>query len=226
MKNLDVGRVSAVVRKELRDYRRKRSIIVTMAVLPAIFLIEPVLAIFVAPAFGTPSALASYVVVPMLYMLLIPVIIPATLAAYSIAGEREQGTLEPLLTTPIRQQEFILGKATAVMIPSVFLSYAVFALFLLATRLFANSAVSSAVFHRGPILLAVVLFAPLSWRDGRLWSGWRSRYGRARYASRNNSAPSGASRRLVSSCCSRLASSIRPSPWRSSSRPDCSCVIC
>lgn len=161
MTNFDIGRVSAVVRKELRDYRRKRSIVVTMAVLPAIFLIEPVLAIFVAPALGTQSALARYVLVPMLYMLLIPVIIPATLAAYSIAGEREQGTLEPLLTTPIRQQEFILGKATAVMIPSVFLSYAVFALFLLATWLFANPAVSSAVFHQGPILLALVLFAPL-----------------------------------------------------------------
>ena len=161
MTNFDIGRVSAVVRKELRDYRRKRSIVVTMAVLPAIFLIEPILAIFVAPALGTQSALARYVLVPMLYMLLIPVIIPATLAAYSIAGEREQGTLEPLLTTPIRQQEFILGKATAVMIPSVFLSYAVFALFLLATWLFANPAVSSAVFHQGPILLALVLFAPL-----------------------------------------------------------------
>src|SRR5665213_1144159 len=88
MTNFDIGRVSAVVRKELRDYRRKRSIVVTMAVLPAIFLIEPILAIFVAPALGTQSALARYVLVPMLYMLLIPVIIPATLAAYSIAGER------------------------------------------------------------------------------------------------------------------------------------------
>src|SRR5665213_3866889 len=139
MTNFDIGRVSAVVRKELRDYRRKRSIVVTMAVLPAIFLIEPILAIFVAPALGTRSALASYVLVPMLYMLLIPVIIPATLAAYSIAGEREQGTLEPLLTTPIRRQEFILGKATAVMIPSLVIAYTVFGLFLACVRFLANS---------------------------------------------------------------------------------------
>jgi ABC-type Na+ efflux pump permease subunit len=165
MRDLDTGRVRAVVHKELQDYRRKRSIVVTMAVLPLVFLIEPVVAIFAAPAFSSSSAAASYVVVPMLYMLLIPVIVPATLAAYSVAGEREQGTLEPLLTTPIRQQEFILGKASAVLIPAVALSYTVFALFLLAVWLFANSAISSVVFQQGPILLALALFAPLL-------SGW------------------------------------------------------
>ena len=42
----------------------------------------------------------QYVVFPLLYLLLIPVFTPPTLAAYTIAGEREQGTLEPLLTTP------------------------------------------------------------------------------------------------------------------------------
>jgi ABC-type Na+ efflux pump permease subunit len=161
MREFDAGRVHAVVRKELRDYRRKRSIVVTMAVLPLVFLIEPVVSIFAAPTFATSSAAAKYVVVPMLYMLLIPVIVPATLAAYSIAGEREQGTLEPLLTTPIRQQEFIFGKALAVLIPAVALSYTVFALFLLAVWLFANSAISAVVFQQGPILLALALFAPL-----------------------------------------------------------------
>ena len=86
---------------------------------------------------------------------------PSTLAAYSVVGEREQGTLEPLLTTPIRQQEFLLGKATSVMIPTLALSYAVFALFLGATWLFANSVVASAVFHDGPVILALFLLAPL-----------------------------------------------------------------
>jgi ABC-2 type transport system permease protein len=162
---LDFGRVKAVIRKELQDYRRKRSIVATMALLPLVFLIEPVLSIFLAPEFPSASARANYVVVPMLYMLLIPVIIPATLAAYSVAGEREQGTLEPLLTTPIRQQEFILGKAASVLIPSVAVSYLVFGVFLAAVWLFAKQPISSTVLHRGPILLALFLFAPLiaSW---------------------------------------------------------------
>jgi ABC-2 type transport system permease protein len=157
----DVTRVRAVVRKELRDFRRKRAIVVTMAVLPLVFLIEPAVTLFVTRASRSSADLDKYVVLPLLYLLLLPVIMPSTLAAYSVAGEREQGTLEPLLTTPIRRQELILGKAAAIMLPSLALSYTVFGLFLLAVELFANSAVASAVFHQGPVLLALVIFAPL-----------------------------------------------------------------
>jgi ABC-type Na+ efflux pump permease subunit len=158
MKDLDIPRVRVVVRKELRDYRRQRSIVVTMAVLPAIFLIQPTLTIFLAPTSTTSNRIFQ---LPLLFLLLIPVIMPSTLAAYSVVGEREQGTLEPLLTTPIRRQEFILGKAAAVMIPTLALSYTVFGLFLAIVRLFAKPEISSGVFHQGPMLLALFLFTPL-----------------------------------------------------------------
>ena len=157
MMELDAQRTRAVIRKELRDYRRKRSIVVTMAILPCIFLLQPILAVFLAPA----TSSDNYFRLPLLPLLLIPVIMPSTLAAYSVVGEREQGTLEPLLTTPIRRQELIAGKAAAVIIPSVALSYGVFAIFLGVVRLFAKPAISSAVFHQGPVLLALVLFTPL-----------------------------------------------------------------
>ncbi len=159
MTPLDATRLRAVVRKELRDYRRKRSIVVTMAVLPVVFLIQPTLTIFLTPASG-PSSGQAYGV-SLLLLLLVPVILPSTLAAYSVVGEREQGTLEPLLTTPVRTQEFILGKGAAVMIPTLVLSYAVFGLFLAVVALLANPGTASGVFHQGPILLALFLFAPL-----------------------------------------------------------------
>jgi ABC-type Na+ efflux pump permease subunit len=161
MMRLDAMRIRAVARKEIRDYRRKRSIVVTMAIFPIIFLLQPVISIFLTSGSTSGPELDKYVVLPLLYMLLIPVIIPSTLAAYTVVGEREQGTLEPLLTTPVRTLELILGKAAAVMIPSVTLSYAVFGLFLAAVRLFANSDVASAVFHQGPVLLVLFLLAPL-----------------------------------------------------------------
>jgi len=157
MMGLDGQRVRAVIRKELREYRRKRSIVVTMAILPIIFLIQPTLSVFLAPA----ASDDTYYRIPLLLLLLISVIMPSTLAAYSVVGEREQGTLEPLLTTPISRQEFIAGKAAAVMIPSVAVSYSVFALFFAVVRLFAKRAISTAVFHQGPVLLALVLFTPL-----------------------------------------------------------------
>jgi ABC-2 type transport system permease protein len=161
MKSLDVTRVRAVMRRELMDYRRTRTIVVTMSIFPFIFLVEPIVAIFVAAPSGSPASLESFVTLPLLYMLLIPTIMPSTLAAYAVVGEREQGTLEPLLTTPLRTQELILGKGAAVMVPTMALSYSLYVLFLLAVRLFAHPAISSAVFHDGPVLLALFLFAPL-----------------------------------------------------------------
>jgi ABC-type Na+ efflux pump permease subunit len=161
MMGLDAFRIRAVIRKELLDYRRKRSIVLTMSILPCIFLINPVLTIFLTSASGASSALDKTVSISLIFFLVIPVIMPSTLAAYSVVGEREQGTLEPLLTTPIRSQEFILGKAAAILVPTVALSYLVFGLFLAAVRLFANSVVASALFHQGPILLALILFTPL-----------------------------------------------------------------
>ena len=161
MMGIDATRVRAVVRKELQDFRRKRSIVVTMCILPLLFLVEPVIAIFLTTPSTSGAALQKSLVLPILYLLLIPTIMPSTLAAYSVVGEREQGTLEPLLTTPIRQQEFLLGKATSVMIPTLALSYAVFALFLGAVALFASSVVATAVFHDGPTLLALFLLTPL-----------------------------------------------------------------
>ena len=160
MMGVDAGSVHAVMRKELLEYRRKRSILVTMCIMPVLFLIQPILTIFLTPA--TPgSALNSRVTLALLYLLLTPVVMPSTLAAYSVAGEREQGTLEPLLTTPLRTQELILGKGAAVMIPTMVLSYAVFGVFLAAVRLFGDPAVSSAVFHDVAVLLALFLLAPL-----------------------------------------------------------------
>ena len=47
------------------------------------------------------------------------------------------------------------------MIPTLVLSYAVFALFLAVVALFANSVVATGVFHDGPMLLALFLLAPL-----------------------------------------------------------------
>jgi len=161
MNGLDATRIRAVVRKELRDYRRKRAIVVTMAVLPILFLIEPVVTIFVAPPTAAGGSLSKDLVLPILYLLLIPTVMPSTLAAYTVAGEREQGTLEPLLTTPIRQQEFIVGKAAAVLIPTVAAAYVVFGLFLAAVALFAHPVVATAFFHQGPVLLALFLLAPL-----------------------------------------------------------------
>jgi hypothetical protein len=114
---IDTARVRAVVRKERREYRRTRFIIGTMAVLPVIFLILPVVGLVRLPASASISTVHAQVGSAFLLVLLIPVIVPATIAAYSVIGEREQGTLEPLLSTPLSSDELLLESGTRPRVP-------------------------------------------------------------------------------------------------------------
>ena len=43
-------RVMAIVRKEFRDYRRNRYMLVTMAIIPVIFLLQPLIYLLSLPA--------------------------------------------------------------------------------------------------------------------------------------------------------------------------------
>lgn len=153
-------RVAAIFRKEIRDYRHNRFVIMTMAMLPLIYIALPIIDIFTIKATVSSSKLDTRVGLALLYMLLIPAILPSALASYSVVGEREQGTLEPVLITPIRSTEFLLGKAFAALLPTLVIAYAMFGVFLAVVAVFAHPAVSSAVFERSHVLIQL-LFTPL-----------------------------------------------------------------
>ena len=162
--SLNATRIRALYRKELREYRRNGSIIATMAVIPLAIVIFPLVEVLALPASGASALLDGD---PLVVLLGIPSIVPSVIAAYSVVGERQQGTLEPVLTTPIRRQELLLAKALAAFVPSVAVAYLVYGFFLTTTALFAQPAVAAAVLQ-GPALLAQLLFTPLL----AVWSIW------------------------------------------------------
>ena len=157
-------RIRAIVVKELREFRRNRSVVVALAIFPLIFLLQPLVAVFIAPVSSSAELSGGHV---LLYMLAIPVLTPAMLAGYAVAGERQQGSLEPVLTTPIRREEFLLGKALAILGPSVAIAYAVYAFFVACVAVLADPDVAAAVLQ-WPDILAQVLFTPLL----AAWSIW------------------------------------------------------
>lgn len=153
-------RVRAIFVKELRDYRRNRFVIGTMTVLPLVFIALPLIDVFHSYAHIHSNDLSLHVGASMLYMLVIPAFMPSTLAAYSVVGEREQGTLEPVLVTPIRREEFLIAKALAAFAPTLVISYVVFGVFLVSVSLFAHPVIASAI-YAGTHVLIQVLFTPL-----------------------------------------------------------------
>lgn len=157
-------RVAAIVRKELREYRHNRSVVLGMGVLPLVFVVQPLVAVIGLSASASGALAHEHVLV---YMLGIPCLVPVVLASFAVAGERQQGTLEPALSTPLEAQEFLLGKALAALLPSVVIAYGVFALFIVLVELLAPPSVTTA-FLQGPDVLAQILFTPLL----AIWSIW------------------------------------------------------
>lgn len=153
-------RVGAILRKEFRDYRRNRFVVGSMTILPLVFITLPMIQLFVANASVGSARLNSRIGLSLIYMLVIPVSVPSVLSAYSVVGEREQGTLEPVLITPISREEFLIGKALAAFVPTLVISYVVFGIFLAAAALFAHPVIASAI-YAGSHVLVQLLFTPL-----------------------------------------------------------------
>ena len=158
-------RVKAILFKELREYRRNGNVFIyATAVLPLIFIIQPLIAVLNLSAKSSATLRHQH---SLIYMLAIPVLVPAALSAYSVVGERTQGTLEPVLGTPIRREELLLAKALASFLPSVIVAYAVFGLFVGIVELFVDPSVALAVI-RPSDLIAQLVFTPLL----AAWSIW------------------------------------------------------
>ena len=159
--SFSIARMLAVLRKELREYRRSPFIIGTMAVLPLVFLVEPLITVFRIGSTVGAGAVDKAVGSTFLLLLVAPALLPAVIAAYSVVGEREQGTLEPLLTTPLSREELLLGKALGVVVPAVGIAYVLFALVQVCARVFAANPAVVAALGQGPHIVAEILFAPL-----------------------------------------------------------------
>jgi ABC-2 type transport system permease protein len=166
---LSPTRIRAIAVKELRDYRRNRFVVSSMGIVPLLFVALPIIDLFKLGNGASGAKLDNVIGLSLLYLLLIPALVPAVVAAYSVVGEREQGTLEPVLTTPVRREEFLLGKALAAFLPTIAIAYLMFGIFLAAVELFAHQNVAVDVLKTSRIL-PQLLFTPLlaGWS---IWAG-------------------------------------------------------
>jgi ABC-2 type transport system permease protein len=148
---MNAEKIRAVVEKEIADARKNRMIIISMALLPTLLvamvlgtayfmlnfpdetgesqLDEDDLRIIPAELRDMDPLHAFLMLINdqyMFYFLLIPMMMPVYIAAYSIVGEKETKSLEPLLATPISTWELLVGKSLAAVVPAVILTWVSF----------------------------------------------------------------------------------------------------
>ncbi len=142
--------VGTVLRREWSETVRNRLLMSTILLPPVILTIAPlalagvvgdralpqalldqVLAQRPEWASFTPSELAGAFAVQqfLVFFLLMPAYIPLSIATFSIIGEKQARTLEPVLATPIRTGELLAGKAIAALVPGVVAGWVTYVVF-------------------------------------------------------------------------------------------------
>ena len=166
--------VWTILRREFIETLRNRLLVSTIIIPPVILTVAPIL---LGSAIGerelpaelaaavlaqkpewasfTPAELAGAFAVQqfLVFFLLMPAYIPLSIATFSIIGEKQARSLEPVLAAPISTVELLTGKAVAALVPGVLAGWVTYVVFV---------ALASLVY--GPALFGVVTDA--SWLAG------------------------------------------------------------
>lgn len=123
-------RLRVLLAKEWRESLRNKMVLFGVTFLPLFLVAFSIYMVYIGRNATDPVELAILFNTSLMYFLLMPAIIPLAIAVYSIVGEKEQTTLEPLLATPITDVELFLGKALASVIPALVVNWIAFGIFL------------------------------------------------------------------------------------------------
>ncbi|MGC9359225.1 MAG: ABC transporter permease subunit [Anaerolineae bacterium] len=100
----------------------------------------------------------THVFAPM--FLILPIMLSSIIASDSFAGERERGTLEPLLYTPVSEGELFAGKVLAALVPAIGLGLAAFALNVVVVNAAGYGPMGGLFFPNTAWFLMVLLLSP------------------------------------------------------------------
>jgi len=180
---MSIQRIQTIIDKEWAEVFKNRLVLFTVVFLPLLFVVLPLGVLYGTRGAGglgagsrdlPPSFAAECGNLPageclqyfvlnefLLLFMVMPLVIPISIAAYSVVGEKTTRSLEPLLATPVTTLELLVAKGLAAVLPAVLATWAAFGLFILAAPL---AGAASDVIHQllNPTwLLAVFAIGPL-----------------------------------------------------------------
>jgi ABC-2 type transport system permease protein len=182
---MNLKRILTIIDKEWHEVFKNRMVIFTISIMPIVFTILPLAILYFTHSSGDNSLSSGSADVPpgfldtcanlpimdcvqifmmnqfMIMFLMMPLMIPVAIAAYSIVGEKTTRSLEPLLASPITTIELLTGKALASALPAIAITWLCFAVFILLMPLVGASQ-GVIRYVSGPIwLIAIIVIGPL-----------------------------------------------------------------
>lgn len=180
-----MNKVKAVILKEWAEVFKNKMVLIVLVFMPLLFTAIPLVILFTmkdsagsttdmmgelpAEFAGTCSdaltggeCMQFYILAQFLILfMMLPLIIPVTIASYSIVGEKSTRTLEPVLATPITTLELLAGKGLAAVIPGLAATWLSFFIFITGSYFLTTPALVDellapmwlgAIFLLGPLL--------------------------------------------------------------------------
>ena len=178
-----MSKIMLVLKKELKEIFQQRLLILTIGALPLLLVVASAVAFANPmsngrlPAAGSDPRLVGLTIEQIaqavlgstirMFLLAQPLLIPAIIAAYSIVGEKNNRTLEPLLAAPVTTGQLLLAKSLAALIPAVAVTWTSGAIFIAEAAFLTSPAVFNIIITPGWLVVLiltvpVMIFSPVA----------------------------------------------------------------
>ncbi len=165
-----MNKVWLVLQKELKEIIQQRTLLITLFIFPLLIIVgggyllkNPLAwtsgAIPTASVPGLSGIQVAQIEIGNLfrmYLLAQPLLIPAMIAAYSIVGEKNNRTLEPLLAAPVRTWQLLSAKSLSAMLPALAATWISGGIFIAEVALFTSPAVFALVITPGWLIILIL----------------------------------------------------------------------
>lgn len=152
--------------KDFNIFKKKKQIIMTLLIFPLFVAIgfPLILTGIIGESTIKNEDIVAIINIFSLIYIIVASFLPPTLASYSIVGEKTEKTLEPLLATPIKDEELLFGKMIASFLPSISITYLSAVIFMVLINIITYSKLHYFIFPNwniGIILLLIVPFVTI-----------------------------------------------------------------
>ena len=151
--------VATIARKDITIMMSRRGLRISIVTVPLAIAVgfAQIVRLGNYPADLLPRTLNAF----LFFFIMYTGALPASLASYSMVGEKIERSLEPLLATPATDGEILLGKGIAALVPPLAAMWAGMVLLMVQCDLFTRGTLGGLYFPNATAALTVLGVAPL-----------------------------------------------------------------
>lgn len=157
------AKAQLIASKDFMIFWKKRNILYTIVGFELLMsLAFPFVVRRITEKVTDPALVGSLINAFSFWFVIAAAILPVSIASYSLVGEKVQQSLEPLLATPVTDDEILVGKGIAAFLPAIVASYVGAVPFMILVDVFAHGTFHRLFYPNWNIAVILLLLVPLA----------------------------------------------------------------